>query len=86
MKMAMDSYPKMFQIFVAKQVSGWCGSNSKQSLWDNSINNICLKCRAMNETSKHMTRYQNHGRVALFKESVAEVFLSKRRHPPYHDS
>jgi hypothetical protein len=27
----------------------------------------------MNQTSKHMTYFQNHGRVALFKESVAEV-------------
>jgi hypothetical protein len=69
----MDSYPKKSRIFVAKQVSGWCGSNSKQSLRDTCINNICPNCGVTNETSKHMTHCQNHGRVALFKESVAEV-------------
>ncbi len=69
----MNSYPKMFWIFVAKQVSGWCGSNSKQSLWDTSINNICPNCRVTNEASKHMTHCQNHCRDALLKESVAEV-------------
>jgi hypothetical protein len=73
MKMAMDSYPKMSRIFVVKKVSGWCGSNSKQSLWDTSINNICPHCGVTNETSKHMTHCQNHGRAARFKESVAEV-------------
>jgi hypothetical protein len=26
---AMASYDKMFRIFISKQVSGWCGSNSK---------------------------------------------------------
>jgi hypothetical protein len=55
MRMAMDSYPKMFRIFVAKQVSGWCGSNNKRSLWDSNIANICPNCGMTNETSKHMT-------------------------------
>jgi hypothetical protein len=32
MRNAMESYQKMFCIFITKQVSGWCGSNSKQSL------------------------------------------------------
>jgi hypothetical protein len=54
-KAVMSTYPKMFRIFVAKQVSGWCGSNSKRSLWDTSINNICPNCGMQNEYSKHMT-------------------------------
>jgi hypothetical protein len=28
----MASYPKMLCLFITKQVSGWCGSNSKRSL------------------------------------------------------
>lgn len=51
----MASYPKMFGVFVAKQVSGWCGSNSKRSLWDSSIANICPNCGKFKETSKHLT-------------------------------
>jgi hypothetical protein len=40
-RLAMQNYPKIFCIFVSKQVSGWCGSNSKISLWDSSISNTC---------------------------------------------
>jgi hypothetical protein len=29
---------------ISKQVSGWCGSNSKQSLWDTTISNMCPNC------------------------------------------
>ncbi len=54
-KAVMSTYPKMFLIFVAKQVSGWCGSNIKRLLWDTSINNICPNCGMQNESSKHMT-------------------------------
>ncbi len=33
-KKAMAGYPKTFRTFVTKQVSGWCGCNSKLSLWE----------------------------------------------------
>jgi hypothetical protein len=69
----MASYPKMFRIFVSKQVSGWCGSNSKQSLWDSTISNMCPNCGIARETSKHLTRCTHVGRVQLFRSSVADV-------------
>ena len=52
---AMASYPKMFRVFISKQVSGWCGSNSKQSLWDTTISNMCPNCGSARKTSKHLT-------------------------------
>ena len=73
MRMAMDSYPKMFRIFVAKQVPGWCGSNNKRSLWDSNIANICPNCGMTNETSKHMTQCKDPGRITLLHELITEV-------------
>ena len=70
---AMASYPKMFRIFVTKQVSGWCGSNSKQSLWDTTISTMCPNCGIARETSKHLTRCTHVGRVKLFRSSIADV-------------
>jgi hypothetical protein len=70
---AMASYGKMFRIFVSKQVSGWCGSNSKQSLWDDAISNMCPNCGIARETSKHLTRCTHIGRVQLFRSSIADV-------------
>ncbi len=51
----MAGYQKMFRIFFTKQVLGWCGLNSKCSLWDTSISNICPNCSMVCKTSKHMT-------------------------------
>ena len=69
----MASYHKMFRIFVTKQVSGWCGSNSKQSLWDTTISNMCPNCGLARETSKHLTRCTYIGRVQLFRSSIVDV-------------
>jgi hypothetical protein len=76
MRNAMVSYPKMLRVFVTKtkQVSGWCGSNSKQSLWDTSISNVlCPNCGLSCDTLKHLTRCSNKGHVTLFRESVKDV-------------
>jgi hypothetical protein len=69
----MASYPKMFCIFITNQVSGWCGLNSKRSLWDTSILNICPNYGLIRETSKHLTRCKHEGWVTLFWESTQEV-------------
>jgi hypothetical protein len=70
---AMASYPKMFKICVSKKVSGWCGSNSKQSLWDTTISNMCPNCGTSRKTSKHLSQCQHVGRVQLFRTSIADV-------------
>jgi hypothetical protein len=69
----MAGYPKMFCIFITKQVSGWCGSNSKRSLWDTSISNVCPNCGLVRETSKHLTRCKHIGRVKLLHELIEAV-------------
>jgi hypothetical protein len=70
---AITSYPKMFRIFISKQVSGWCGSDSKLSLWNSSADNICPNCGMINKTSKHMTRCTHECWVFLLRESIQEV-------------
>jgi hypothetical protein len=71
----MVSYTKMFHIFITKQVSGWCGSNSniKLSLWNNDVDKVCPNCGLVNEISKHMTHRRHKGRVTLFHESLIDV-------------
>jgi hypothetical protein len=70
---AMASYTQMFHIFITNQASGWCGSNSKLSVWDNDGNNGCPNCGLVNETSKHMTHCRHEGCVTLLHESIIEV-------------
>ena len=52
---AMVGYPKTFRTFVTKQVSGWCGCNSKLSLWEKGVDDKCPQCGCEHETSKHLT-------------------------------
>jgi hypothetical protein len=79
MRTAMASYPKMFRVFITKQVSGWCGSNSNQSLWDTSISNVCPNCGLSRDTLKHLTRCSDEGRITLFRESIKDVVCCLKR-------
>jgi hypothetical protein len=59
---AISGYPKTFRTFITKQVSGWCGCNSKQSLWEDDIVNKCPLCGCKHENSKHLTQCRDPGR------------------------
>jgi len=53
---AMAGYPKSFCTFGTKQVSGWCGCNSKLLLWEKGVNSKCPQCGCEHENSKHLTQ------------------------------
>ena len=72
-ELAMASFPKMYREFVTKQVSGWCGTNNKNSLWDLTIDNTCPNCGLIKETSKHMICCKHEGCVTLFHKSMVVV-------------
>ncbi len=67
---AMAGYPKTFRTFVTKQVSGWCGSNSKLSLWEKSVDSKCPQCGCEHENSKHLTRCTDPGRLMQLRQSI----------------
>ncbi len=70
---AMSGYPKPFCTFIAKQVSGWCGCNSNLSLWEETVINRCLQCGCENETSKHLTRCTDPGRLLQLHSSIKTI-------------
>jgi hypothetical protein len=71
---AMAGYPKIFQTFVTKQVSGsWCGCNSKLSLWEKGVDDKCPQCGCKHETSKHLTRCTDPGRMMQLRQSIEGV-------------
>jgi hypothetical protein len=71
---AMSEYPKPFHTFITKQVSGWCGCNSKLSLWEETVINKCPQCRCKKETSKHLTRCTDPG-CLLQLQSLIETIM-----------
>ena len=67
---AMAGYPKTFRTFVTKQVSGWCGCNSKLSLWEKGVDSKCPQCGCEHENSKHLTRCTDPGRLMQLRQSI----------------
>jgi hypothetical protein len=70
---AISGYPKLFRSFITKQVSGWCGCNSKLSLWEEDIVNKCLQCGSKHENSKHLTQCRDLGWVLQLQNSIETI-------------
>ncbi len=69
----ISKYPKTFCSFITKQVSGWCGCNSKWSLWEDNIINKCPQCRLEHENSKHLTRCRDPGQLLQLHKSIESI-------------
>ncbi len=70
---AIFGYPKTSHTFITKQVSGWCGCNSKLSLWEETVINRCPQCGCKNETSKHLTRCTDPGCLLQLHDSIEAI-------------
>ncbi len=70
---AITDYPKTFRSFITKQVSGWCGCNSKLSLWEENVINKCQQCGCEHENSKHLTRCRDPGRLLQLHNSIETI-------------
>jgi hypothetical protein len=81
----MDSLPKMFQVWVTKHVSGFCGTHEHLARLYSSTDNCCQCCGSLNESTRHITRCPNPGRVQMFDETVSDLIRwmkSRNGHPP----
>ncbi len=70
---AMAGYPKTFHTFVTKQVSGWCGCNSKLLLWEENVVSKCPQCGCEHENSKHLTQCTDPGWLMQLCQSIEGV-------------
>ena len=70
---AMLEFPKMFRVFVTKQTSKFCGTNRQLSRIDSTVENVCPSCGQPDESSKHITRCNDEGRVKMWTHSVQEI-------------
>ncbi len=70
---AISKYPKTFCSFITKQVSGWCGCNTKLSLWEDNIINKCPQCGLEHENSKRLTRCRDPGQLLQLHKSIKSI-------------
>jgi hypothetical protein len=70
---AIFKYPKTFCSFITKQTPGWCGCNSKLSLWEDNIINKCPQCGLEHKNSKHLTRCRDPGQLLQLHKSIESI-------------
>ena len=81
----MASLPKMFQVWVTKFVSSFCGTNRNLARIHTSQDDRCRCCGAANETTEHITQCLDPGRTQMFTETVTKLtnwMTAKKGYPP----
>ena len=70
--LTLDSKPKMYQLWLTKQVTGFCGTQSMMAHWDDERDGKCPNCGAP-ETSEHLTLCRSPVRVSLFEDMTHDL-------------
>jgi hypothetical protein len=70
---AVKTFPPMFTCWIAKHVSHFCGTNRQLSKMDGSVKNICPSCGRPDESTSHITRCSDPGRLASLRAAVEDL-------------
>ena len=73
LRWALQTCPKSFQQWVTKHVSHFCGTNRQLSRTDSTVKNICICCNKPDESTSHITRCHNKGRVQMFNQTTQDL-------------
>ena len=73
MEKAVKKFPPMFTTWIAKHVSHFCGTNRQLSKMDGSVKNICPSCGHPDESTSHITRCSDPGRLASLRAAVDDL-------------
>lgn len=79
----LSKRPKMYQLWFAKQFSGFCGTGQMLSRWDKEASSKCPNC-GLFETADHLTRCNDRTRKDMLRESIRDLeswLLSHCSHP-----
>ena len=85
MKKAVSNFPPTFNSWIAKHVSHFCGTNRQLSRIDSSVKNICPSCGQENESTSHITRCPDPGRIASLEAAVDDLcdWMDDKETDPY---
>ena len=66
-------FPKMFGVWWTKHVSHFSGTNQQLARIDSTVENKCPSCGAPDESTSHITRCRDEGRVRMLRASVKDI-------------
>ena len=74
LRKAMDGYPKMYCVWLTKQVSEFCGNNVQRYYWSKGqFSPKCDFCLTEDEYTMHICRCQEVGRDRMFQVTIREL-------------
>ena len=69
----MKSYPKMYRVWLIKNVSGCCDTQKHISYWTPGWSALCPSCVNVVERASHTTLCREVGRRKMLRSSVEEL-------------
>jgi len=73
MEKAVSKFPDTFKFWISKHVSHFCGTNRFLSKIDPSVKNICPSCGQPDESTSHITRCSDPGRIASLEAAIDDL-------------
>ena len=70
---ALRGKPQMYQVWYAKQTSGWCATGAKLAQWDSNADSRCPNCHCLDEDADHIIQCRSAHRTALLMKSISEL-------------
>jgi hypothetical protein len=62
--------PKMYQLWLSKQSTGFCATGINMGRWFDATVTSCPNCSCPAETADHLLHCKDVGRTKLFKDAV----------------
>ena len=78
-RLLLDRRPRMFNLWYAKQCSGYCGTGQMIPRYDKMASDKCPNCGCF-ETADHLNRCKNRIRRGLLLDSVNDLQEWMERH------
>ena len=82
---ALDSKPRMYQLWYANQGSGYCGTGKNMKQWKMATHSRCPNCNKHKEDAAHLNVCNSSERKRLLKRSIGELEEWMEEHNTHPD-
>ena len=85
LRRALDGKPRMYQLWYAKQGSGYCGTGKNMQQWQMTTNSRCPNCNKPKEDAAHLNVCNSIDRKRLLQRSIGELEVWMEDHNTHPD-
>ena len=85
LRRALDSKPRMYQLWYAKQGSGYCGTGKNMKQWQMTTNSRCPNCDKPKEDAAHLNVCNSKDRKRLLQRSICKLEVWMEEHNTHPD-